>query len=1197
MATLTVINNPFNPTDKTVSKIDGGLAIFHYLNLQAEDIEYVVSLNGKITEDYTYILKQNDFLAVVPIPAGGSGGKNPLALVAMLALTVVTAGAAGVAMAGAFGITSTVGVAVFTAGVRIAGGLLINALLPASNPSTNTNSQPSEVSPTYSFSGSSNAKSAGTSLPIMLGSARVTPPIINSFLSLSGDKQYLNILCAVNDGTVDDISDIYLNNQAINNYTNVSYEIKKGSINQSACNNFRDSINTTSLQVTIDKKNGNTTYTTQGNIVQGFDVVVAFTKGLFSLDDSGNYANKELKFKIEYKKTKNSTWKSKTITVRDTFKTAKRISYSFENLSAGKYDIKLTRLSDYDESTKVANTLQLDYVNEIVYEDFTYPGVALLALKVQATDQLNGSFPTVSCKVKNNHKSTGKDRSNPAWACYNLLKRDGVEDKNIDLDSFSEWAEYCDDEGFTCNLYIDSQQELQSVLNIVSVLGRATVVQFGSVFAPVVEKVVDLPTQGFLFNTANIEENSFELSYIPFEDRSNVVEVTYYDEDDEYNAKTVQVQSDDFDSSTKEVKSSITLYGCTKRKIALRYAKFLLNKNRYISETVSFTASIDSIACKVGEVIKVGVKYMTNTLSDGRVVSATNNTITLDNTITLQAGVSYELQLRYADDTLECIDLPVLSKDSTSDTINISGLSQSAQRFDLYAIGLSKVNATNLYKVTSITRDSDLKRKIQAIEYNPTVYEDDVDVQLEEVVKISTQVTNLSADEMTLKYKDGSVRDVIVLNWEGGKIENSIYLDNYKVGTTSATSYVLEKDFIQGKIYQISVNNTSIAYTFKGSRTKPTSPQNLRAVNNNGVYTIKWDAITDIDLSHYEIKLNMTSPIADTNGAIFTLENTEEIFLSQNSWVSDAVKHNSYKLFELYQGTYNIEVVAVTTEGVKSSATKYSLTVDAPMVVEQIEDVRNDVKTVVLDTKSDISRIDTTIADESSARASSIKTLSTSITTVKSDLNGKIDNTQKTLTVNIQKVEEIAQTANGYSASASQLITDSNNNITGWRMANGSNVKSTFRIFADKFTVGSGNSAYQPFTIEDGNIYFNGKAKFTSIQNVPDYALSAAVSEAKTELTDSIKSTKDGLNNKINKLTKVEDIAWQKEVQKAIDDNATTIDGGKIITNKVLANSLLSKDITFAGTIKGGSKSGGGVISSYKGNMVIDLVAGSLYIK
>ena len=67
-------------------------------------------------------------------------------------------------------------------------------------------------------------------------------------------------------------------------------------------------------------------------------------------------------------------------------------------------------------------------------------------------------------------------------------------------------------------------------------------------------------------------------------------------------------------------------------------------------------------------------------------------------------------------------------------------------------------------------------------------------------------------------------------------------------------------------------------------------------------------------------------------------------------------------------------------------------------------------------------------------------------------------------------------------------------------------------------------------------------------------------------------------------------------------DNVTTIDGGKITTgsidaNKINVDDLFSKNITFTGKITGGNASGGGIIQSYDGKMIIDLVNGSLHIK
>lgn len=72
-------------------------------------------------------------------------------------------------------------------------------------------------------------------------------------------------------------------------------------------------------------------------------------------------------------------------------------------------------------------------------------------------------------------------------------------------------------------------------------------------------------------------------------------------------------------------------------------------------------------------------------------------------------------------------------------------------------------------------------------------------------------------------------------------------------------------------------------------------------------------------------------------------------------------------------------------------------------------------------------------------------------------------------------------------------------------------------------------------------------------------------------------------------------------VAHAINTNTTTINGAKITTGSITANQinvtdLFSKNITYTGVITGGNVAGGGIIKSYNGKMVIDLVNGSIYI-
>lgn len=100
----------------------------------------------------------------------------------------------------------------------------------------------------------------------------------------------------------------------------------------------------------------------------------------------------------------------------------------------------------------------------------------------------------------------------------------------------------------------------------------------------------------------------------------------------------------------------------------------------------------------------------------------------------------------------------------------------------------------------------------------------------------------------------------------------------------------------------------------------------------------------------------------------------------------------------------------------------------------------------------------------------------TSISSLSTQYNG--------LVVSITEVDEIAQDAYGWSANSSKLITAGDNSITGWSFGDGSNIQSTFNIYADNFTISDGtNTTEPPFSVVAGSpnkVQFNGVVSFTN---------------------------------------------------------------------------------------------------------------------
>ena len=208
----------------------------------------------------------------------------------------------------------------------------------------------------------------------------------------------------------------------------------------------------------------------------------------------------------------------------------------------------------------------------------------------------------------------------------------------------------------------------------------------------------------------------------------------------------------------------------------------------------------------------------------------------------------------------------------------------------------------------------------------------------------------------------------------------------------------------------------------------------------------------------------------------------------------------------------------------------------------------------------------------------------------------------------ITTVENVAATAYTWSAEASKLITSPDGNVTGWSFGDGSNVASNFIIQADKFQVSNSTTGLTPFSISGTDVQFNGKVSFTNVtgtsdvalvSNLPTYTSGTVNPTATTEPIQSVY-----LNTTDSSLWTYTSAGWvpggdpdaitQATLNTALADNTTVINGGRITTGTISAARLNVKDI-FANNINmvGETTS---KITSANGRMVIDFIAGSIYI-
>jgi len=899
---ITCIKNPFKPVESRIIKqvedlpsIRAAVREFFPAPLHS-GFDIVVSLTTSTTpsriltdeEIETIVPTAGDSIVFAAVPHGdgdGGGGKDVVRVVAMLAVVVAAALTQqywAVPMLGmSAGTVGAIGMGIAAAGA----GLLVNAILPAASADSVDSQLASSdytKSNTYSWEPSSNADQEGSMLPVLYGTHRITPPRMGRYVSTSGNSQYLNLLFAVAEGGpagIDSITGIEINDNPSSYYSGVSIDSRLGTNDQTAIPYFNDTI----VDIAVGTKLSTSAVTrrTVGNATQALGVGIYLPYGLYYANDSGGLDPQVINYQVWHKKVGDASWVLwGTYTIYEVSSSPIRRYHRLDNRSPGQYDMMVLLTADPPTGSRYRNDVYWEYLEEIVYDDFAYPGVALLAVNAIASDELSNSTPRVTClgsrltvPVWTGAAYENKAATNPAWASYDILHNDeyggGVPYSRIIYERFAEWAAWCDEKGYTCNIYFDTMKNLRRALDTIGILGRGNTLQIGSKFTAIYDGDT-LPAQSFLFTMGNILRDSFSEEWLPMDDRANQVEVIYYDKELNYAKQTVVIEQDGFDDLGVEVMpAQVDLIGCTDRDMAIRYGKYRLNCNRYITNTSSWNADVDAIHCLPGDLVEVAHDVPQWGYS-GRVVSATSNTVLLDREVILEPGKTYKVKAQHLDtDISEELTVEAVAEDTTTDELTLTTTWERIPvQYTQYSFG-EEGRVTKFFRISRITRAQDQKRKIVAVEHVSDVNDDSVEVPVIENVSSLTTIAGLSAREIFRKSALGVIESVASLTWRGYARQYWVYQASSAsgpwtlVGSTTNRWYETAPLLKEGARYYFCVTpNKTIEggivtslYVY-GKTLAPNDVQNFCGNPAQGGIQFSWDKVPDIDIDYYLLKFS-----------------------------------------------------------------------------------------------------------------------------------------------------------------------------------------------------------------------------------------------------------------------------------------------------------------------------------------------------
>ena len=362
-----------------------------------------------------------------------------------------------------------------------------------------------------------------------------------------------------------------------------------------------------------------------------------------------------------------------------------------ENPSSVKRYIKVKKTSAETNSILLKKEISLYKVTEIIEQNLSYPFSAIAGIKIDA--RTFGSVPerTYDCRLKlvnvpMNYYPLSADRSdnryiksasqytspnlvydgdwdgqfkmewtdNPAWIIYDLLtsKRYGL-GAYIDESQINKWELYkigrfCDavdsngyfqgvsdgigglEPRYSCNILFKDQTKIFDAINIVASLFRGSVFFSNSE----IHFLDDRPKEPIaLFTNSNVKDGVFNYINNRRDLQFNTVEVVYLDRFDNYQTKIEYVQ-DEADIRKRGVfKTDINTLGVTSRAMARRIGQHLIYQTIKENQSIEFSAGLDSLLCRPGDLVIVEDEMKTMSTNYGRILekNIAEKTLRIDN--------------------------------------------------------------------------------------------------------------------------------------------------------------------------------------------------------------------------------------------------------------------------------------------------------------------------------------------------------------------------------------------------------------------------------------------------------------------------------------------------------------------------------------------------------------------------------------
>jgi predicted phage tail protein len=322
------------------------------------------------------------------------------------------------------------------------------------------------------------------------------------------------------------------------------------------------------------------------------------------------------------------------------------------------------------------------------------------------------------------------------WALYNIAKYSDARNarpggSTDDYDSVTGKNGVPDGHGgfeprFMCNLYLQKKEDAMKVLT-----DMATIFRGMHYFANgVLEPIQDSPrTPDIQFGPTNVINGVFLYSGTARKARHTAAQVTWNDNNNFGQATVEGVEDGDAILKYGYNALIVTNMGCTSQMAARRTGRWMLAAEQLLTDTVSFDTGAEGFRCRPGWIAQITNPFRSGRGWSGRILARTSTLITLDRSVTIEAGKTYYIAFTYLDSaepdpTLKSKVIAVQATNGVGDTttISVAAMANLPEVGGLWQLANDDV-VPELFRILNVTPKDNATVSVVALQYNASLYD------------------------------------------------------------------------------------------------------------------------------------------------------------------------------------------------------------------------------------------------------------------------------------------------------------------------------------------------------------------------------------------------------------------------------------------------------------------------------------------